>query len=134
IEKAGPKVLAWTGGGVTVLGVALLLVIAARQGLIGPDWRVLIGAIVGAGLLACGGAAHRTAKLRVVATIAFCAGLAAEYLVVIGAVRWVDWIPAIAGYALSALIATASGVVAKRWQRPWIAALAFATSGLLAPA
>jgi len=132
-DTAGLKVLGWVGGGVTVLGIVLLLVIAAQQGILGPLARVIIGLVLGAVLV--GGAAllHRRPAHGTLAVTIGCTGLAVEYLAVVGAVRLADLFPPLVGHGASALIVVVAVSMAVAWREPWLAGASFAVSGLLAP-
>ena len=50
----GARLLAWTGGAVSLLGVVLLLALAASRGWFTPPARVAFGAVLGAGLVGLG--------------------------------------------------------------------------------
>ncbi len=132
-DTAGLKVLGWVGGGVTVLGIVLLLVIAAQQGILGPLARVIIGFVLGAVLV--GGAAllHRRPAHGTLAVTIGSTGLAVEYLAVAGAVRLADLFPPLVGHGASALIVVVAVSMAVAWREPWLAGASFAVSGLLAP-
>ena len=65
------QVVAWIGGAVTLVGVVLLLVLAVQRGYIGPVPRLLLGAALGAALVAIAdapapraGRTHRRARRR----------------------------------------------------------------------
>ena len=81
---SGARLLAWTGAGVTLLGVVLLLALAASRGWFAPPVRVAGGAVLGLALvgLGCGctAADARTGALAMAGT-----GFATLYLVVAAA-------------------------------------------------
>lgn len=132
-DTAGLKILGWVGGGVTVLGIVMLLVVAAQQGLIGPLARVFIGAVLGAMLIAGGYLLHRKQGQRALAATIVCTGIAVEYLSAIGAVRLAELVPPIVGHGASILIVAVAVAIAVSWREPWLAGVSFAASGLLAP-
>ena len=56
---SGARLLAWTGAGVTLLGVVLLLALAAARGWFAPPVRVAAGAVLGLALVGLGARLHR---------------------------------------------------------------------------
>jgi hypothetical protein len=127
-------VLGWVGGGVTVLGVVLLLVVAAQQGMIGPGARVAIGLVLGIALILAALALHRSADREALAVTLACTGLAVEYLSVVGAVRMAEIASPALGFAGIAIIVTIAVLLSTSWDEPWLAGISFLASGLLAPA
>ena len=71
------KVLAVAGVGVTLIGVVLLVVLAAQAGLLRPEFRVAGGALLAAGLVAAGWWLHARPGGRVGAIALAATGIAA---------------------------------------------------------
>ena len=89
------KVLAVAGVAVTLIGVVLLLVLAAQAGILRPEFRVAGGAVArrgtgGHGVVAVrAGPADGSARSRLAAT-----GVAAAYMDVIAVTTIYHWVPA----------------------------------------
>ncbi|MEO7125639.1 MAG: DUF2339 domain-containing protein [Nakamurella sp.] len=132
-DTAGLKVLGWVGGGVTVLGIVMLLVVAIQQGLLSPSVRVLIGAVVGVLLLAVGGLLRRKESQTALAVTFVCTGLAVLYLTTVGAVRMADLVGPAVGHGASVVIVVIAVSIAIAWRAPWLAGVSFAASACLAP-
>lgn len=132
-DTAGLKVLGWVGGGVTVLGVVLLLVVAVQQGLLSPLTRVLIGVAVGLVLLGGALMLRRRADRSALAVTVACTGLAVLYLATVGAVRLADLVGPITGHGASIVIVVLAVAISAKWREPWLAGVSFAASALLAP-
>ncbi len=133
-DTAGLKLLGWIGGGVTVLGIVLLLVIAAQQGGFSDTARVTIGLVLGVVLLGGAFALHRDARRAALALTLGCTGLAVEYLTIVGAVRLAELAHPMVGFVVSAVIAAVAVALSMAWRQPWLAGASFLISGLLAPA
>lgn len=131
-DSAGFKTLGWVGGGVTVLGIVLLFVVAIQQDILGPGGRVTAGVLVGLILLAAGALVRRAERTTTLAVTLVCTGLAALYLTTVGAVGLAALAPPSVGHVASAAIAALAVAIAVRWHAPWLAGVAFAASALLA--
>lgn len=119
-SRHGTKLLAWTGGAVTLLGIVLLLVMAVQQGWLNPLGRVVGGAALGAALVAGGGRVHR--KSAVGASLALVAtGIATLYLDVLAATALYGFLPAWAGLALGLALAGGGLWLADRWSSQLLA-------------
>ncbi|PKW27550.1 DUF2339 domain-containing protein [Phycicoccus duodecadis] len=137
-EGAITRVLAVAGAGVTLFGVALLLVLAVRQGWFGPGARVAAGAGLAVVLGALGtrggardrgrGAAVGSAPVALVAT-----GAAAAYLDVVAVTALYGWVPPVVGLALCAAVAVAGLRLARVWSSELLAVLMVAGAALLSP-
>ncbi|WP_299445782.1 DUF2339 domain-containing protein [uncultured Phycicoccus sp.] len=137
-EGAVTRVLAIAGAVVTLVGVALLLVLAARQGWFGPEARVAAGAalaVVLAGLGVRGGTRDRadgrpggTSSVALVAT-----GAAAAYLDVVAVTALYGWVPSGVGLALCVAVAVAGLGLARRWSSELLAVLMVAGAAVLSP-
>jgi hypothetical protein len=109
------KILAVAGVAVTLVGVVLLLVLAAKAGLLRPEIRVaggtaLAAALVGVGVRLQGRPGGRIGAIALAAT-----GIAAGYLDVIAATSIYRWMPAAAGLAIAAAVGAAGLALARRW-------------------
>ncbi|MFC5996063.1 DUF2339 domain-containing protein [Pseudonocardia hispaniensis] len=130
---SGAKVLAWTGAGVTLLGVVLLLVLAVSQGWFAPAGRVIGGAVLGLTLLCLAGWLHRRETSRPGATALAGTGVATLYLVVAAATALYDFLPDSAGLAMALLVAGGGLGLADRWRTPLLASGSVVGAALLAP-
>ncbi|WP_084796465.1 DUF2339 domain-containing protein [Pseudonocardia asaccharolytica] len=130
---SGARVLAWTGAGVTLLGVVLLLALAASRGWFGPGARVLGGAVLGVGLVGIAWWLHRRETSRTGATALAGTGIATLYLVVAAATALYEFLPDSAGLLLALLVAGGGLGVADRWRSPLLASGTVAGAALLAP-
>ena len=95
----GARLLAWTGGAVTLLGVVLLLALAASRGWFTPPARVAFGAVLGAGLVGLGVWLHRRESARAGALALVATGFATLYLVDAAATAVFGYLPARPGPA-----------------------------------
>ena len=115
-QMSGARVLAWTGGGVTLLGVVLLLALAASRGWFGPVGRVTSGAVLGVALIGLALRLHRRPDARVGALALAGTGFATLYLTVAAATELYEFLapgPAL----LVALLVAAGGLgLADRWR------------------
>lgn len=114
-EGAGSRVLAWVGGGVTLLGVVLLLVLAVQRGWLGPLPRVVAGAAFGGVLIGIGAWLHRRPAGRTGAFALAATGFAALYLDVVAATSLYDYFPVVVGLAAGLAVAGGGLVLAVRW-------------------
>lgn len=127
------KLLAVAGVAVTLIGVALLLVLAAQAGLLRPEIRVAGGAALSFALV--GVAARLRDRLggRIGAIALAATGIAAAYLDVIALTTIYQWLPAPAGLVLAALIGGAGLTLARRWDSEHLALLVLLPLIALAP-
>jgi uncharacterized membrane protein len=141
----GARLLAVTGAGVTLLGVVLLLVLAASRGWFGPEARVVLGAVVGLGLVGAGvvlqrrrtgtqdadtpdAAAADPGPVTLAAT-----GITALYLTVAAATSLYDFLPTPVALVLALLVAGGGLALADRWRRHGLALGVVIGAGLLLP-
>jgi uncharacterized membrane protein len=120
-EGAGSRVLAWVGGGVTLLGVVLLLVLAVQRGWLGPLPRVLVGAAFGLALTGTGLWLHRKPAGRTGAFALAATGIATLYLDAVAATSLYGYLPVLAGLALGLAVTVGGLLVAVRWESPLLA-------------
>lgn len=127
------KLLAVAGVAVTLIGVVLLLVLAAQAGILRPEVRVTAGAVLAAALVA---AAHwwharpggRTGAIALAAT-----GVAAAYIDVIAVTTVYDWVAPPAGLVLAAVIGGGGLTLARRWDAEHLGLLVLLPLLILAP-
>ncbi|SEL83886.1 DUF2339 domain-containing protein [Rhodococcus maanshanensis] len=128
------RVLAVAGAAVTLIGVLMLLVLAAQAGFFGPVARVTAGAVfsvalVGAGIRVYGRPGGRIGGLALAGT-----GVAGGYLDVVAATSYYGWLPPVVGLAVAFGIAAGGMTLATRWQSQPLAALSVVAVAVLAPA
>lgn len=109
------KALAVAGVAVTLVGVALLLVLAAQAGILRPEFRVSAGAALGAGLVGAACWLHNRPGGRVGAIALAATGIAASYIDVIAITAIYHWVTAPVGLAIAAAVAVGGLVLARRW-------------------
>ena len=108
------KVLAVAGVAVTLIGVVLLLVLAAQAGILRPEFRVGAGAVL-AGALVGVAAAERPPGGRVGAIALAATGVAAAYIDVIAITTIYHWVSAPVGLVIAAVIGGGGLTLARRW-------------------
>ncbi|QJY45995.1 DUF2339 domain-containing protein [Pseudonocardia broussonetiae] len=128
----GARLLAWTGGAMTLLGVVLFLALAASRGWGTPAARVWSGAVLGVVLVAFGTWMHRVETRRGGALAVAGTGFAALYLVVAAANRLLGLAEPLA--VLLALVVAAAGLaLADRWRSALLASGIVVGGAVLAP-
>lgn len=137
-EGAVTRVLAVSGAVITLAGVAMLLVLAYRQGWFGPPLRVAAGAVLALALGSLGlrgGGRELAASGRVgSAPVALVAtGAAAAYLDVVAVTSGYGWVPPVPGLALSGGVAVTGLALARRWDSELLAVLTVAGAAGFAP-
>jgi uncharacterized membrane protein len=109
------KVLAVAGVAVTLIGVVLLLVLAAQAGILRPEFRVAGGAVLAAALVAAAWWLYARPGGRVGAIALAATGVAAAYMDVIAATTIYHWAPAPVGLFIAAVIGGGGLTLARRW-------------------
>lgn len=109
------KVLAVAGVAVTLVGVVLLLVLAAQAGLLAPGVRVGAGAVLAAGLTTAGWRLHGRPGGRVGAIALAATGIAAAYVDVIAVTAVYGFLPPPAGLVIAAAVAGSGLFLARQW-------------------
>lgn len=127
------RLLAVAGVAVTLIGVVMLLVLAAQAGVFGPVPRVVSGAVLSAALVAAGIRVHRRDGGRVGGAALAATGFAGGYLVVFAATAYYRWVPAVVGLAAALVVAGAGVALAVRWSDRILAVLLVLGAALLAP-
>lgn len=127
------KVLAVAGVAVTLIGVVLLLVLAAQAGLLAPPVRVVAGAALAGGLVGAGVLFNRRAGGRVGAIALAATGIAAGYMDVIAVTTIYSWVAPVAGLVIASLIGGGGLTLARRWDSEHLAVLVLVPLAVLAP-
>lgn len=127
------KVLAVAGVAVTLIGVVLLLVLAAQAGLLAPPVRVAAGAALAAALVTAAVWFNRKAGGRVGATALAATGIAAGYMDVIAVTTIYHWVAPVAGLVIASLIGGGGLTLARRWDAEHLAVLVLVPLAVLAP-
>jgi uncharacterized membrane protein len=109
------KLLAVAGVAVTLVGVVLLLVLAAKAGLLRPEIRVAGGSALSIALVTVGARLHSRPGGRIGAIALAATGIAAGYLDVIALTTIYHWVSAAAGLAIAAAVGGAGLALARRW-------------------
>ncbi|WP_176357379.1 DUF2339 domain-containing protein [Mycobacterium persicum] len=109
------KLLAVAGVAVTLIGVVLLLVLAAQAGLLRPEIRVAGGTLLAAGLVGVATRLRNRPGGRIGAIALAATGIAAAYLDVIALTTIYEWVPAPVGLVLAAVVGGVGLALARRW-------------------
>jgi uncharacterized membrane protein len=109
------KVLAVAGVAVTLVGVVLLLVLAAQAGILRPEFRVAAGAVLAGALAGAGWWLNARPGGRVGAVALMATGIAAAYVDVIAITTIYAWVPAPVGLVIAAVVAGGGLTLARRW-------------------
>jgi uncharacterized membrane protein len=131
---SGARVLAWTGGGVTLLGVVLLLALAASRDWFGPPVRVAGGALLGVALIGLALHLHRRAAARVGALALAGTGFATLYLVVVAATELYEYLAPVPALLVALAVAAGGLGLADSWRAQLLGVGVVAGAALLAPA
>lgn len=127
------KLLAVAGVAVTLIGVVLLLVLAAQAGILRAEIRVVAGAALAVALVAAAAWLNRRPGGRVGAIALAATGVAAAYMDVIAVTTIYHWAPAPVGLVIAAVIGGGGLALARRWNSEHLGVLVFVPLLLLAP-
>lgn len=127
------KALAAAGVAVTLIGVVLLVVLAAQAGLLAPPVRVAAGAVLAGGLVAGALWLHARAGGRVGAIALAATGIATAYIDIVAVTTIYHWLPAVGGLVISAVIAGGGLTLARRWDSEHLGLLVLVPLAVLAP-
>ena len=127
------KVLAVAGVAVTLIGVVLLLVLAAQAGILRPEIRVGAGAVLAGALVAVGSWLYARPGGRVGAIALAATGVAAAYMDVIAVTTIYDWVSAPVGLGIAAVIGGGGLTLARRWNSEHLGLLVLVPLIVLAP-
>ncbi|MCF7551993.1 DUF2339 domain-containing protein [Pseudonocardia sp. WMMC193] len=126
--------LATIGGAVTLLGVVLLLVLAASRGWFGPTARVAAGAALGIVLIGLGMWLHRGRTRATVGAQALAGtGVAALFLSLAAAAALYDLVPDLVAGGLAMVVAAGGLALADRWGSRPLAVGVVVGAGVLTP-
>jgi uncharacterized membrane protein len=128
------KALAVAGVAVTLVGVVLLLVLAAQAGILRSEIRVGAGAVLAVALVGVAGWLYDRPGGRVGAIALAATGVAAAYMDVIAVTTIYDWVRAPVGLAIAAVIGGAGLTLARRWDSQHLGLLVLVPLIILAPA
>lgn len=127
------KALAVAGVAVTLIGVVLLVVLAAQAGLLAAPVRVAGGAILAAALVGAAWRLRARPGGDLGATALAATGIAAAYIDVVAVTTIYDWLPAAAGLLLSAAVGGGGLLLARWWRTEQLALLVLVPLIVLAP-
>ena len=109
------RVLAAVGVGITLIGVVMLLILAAQAGLLRPEIRVVGGALFALALVGAGAYIGRREAKRSGAIALVATGIAAALFDVLAATSIYHWLPVAAALLLGAAVAGGGFWFAHRW-------------------
>lgn len=132
-EGVVSKLLVLTGGAITLIGVVMLLVIAAQAGLLSPQLRVAGGALLSVLLVAGGMRIHSRPGGTIGGVALAGTGIAGLFIVTVAITSFYEWIPALGGLALAGAVAAAAGALAVRWRSELLAICVTVAVAALAP-
>lgn len=127
------KLLAVAGVAVTLIGVVLLLVLAAQAGILRPEIRVAAGATLAVALVAAAVWMYARPGGRVGAIALAATGVAAAYMDVIAVTTIYEWVTAPAGLVIAAVIGGGGLTLARRWTSEQLGVLVLVPLLILAP-
>jgi uncharacterized membrane protein len=127
------KVLAVAGVAVTLIGVVLLLVLAAQAGILRPEFRVAGGGMLAVALVAAGLWLYSRPGGRVGAIALAATGVAAAYIDLIAITTIYNWVSAPVGLAIAAVIGGGGLNLARRWDSEHLGVLVLVPLIVLAP-
>ncbi|MEV0364822.1 DUF2339 domain-containing protein [Nocardia fusca] len=127
------RLLAVAGVAVTLIGVVMLLVLAAQAGIFGPVPRVVAGAAFSAALVGAGVRVYRRTGGRVGGVALAATGFAGAYLDVIATTTVYGWLHPVPGFAVALGVAAAGVGLAVQWRSQALAVLVVAGAAVLAP-
>ena len=127
------KMLAVAGVAVTLIGVVLLLVLAAQAGILRPEFRVAGGAVLAMALVATAWWLSGRPGGRVGAIALAATGVAAAYIDVIAVTTIYHWVPAPVGLVIAAVVGGGGLTLARRWDSQHLGLLVLVPLIVLAP-
>lgn len=127
------KLLAVAGVAVTLIGVVLLVVLAAQAGILRPEIRVGAGALLAAGLVAIADRLNRRTGGRIGAIALAATGIAAAYIDVIAVTTIYHWVAAPVSLIIASVIGGGGLWLARRWDSEQLGLLVLVPLIVLAP-
>lgn len=131
--KSVGAVLAVAGVAVTLVGVVLLLVLAAQAGILRPEVRVVAGGLLAVALVTVGCRMHGRDGGRVGAIALTATGIAAAYFDVVAVTSIYEWVAAPVGLVLAAAVGGGGLALARRWDAEHLGLLVLVPLIALAP-
>ncbi|MGS2807442.1 DUF2339 domain-containing protein [Nocardia sp. MW-W600-9] len=128
------RALAVAGVGVTLIGVLMLLVLAAQAGFFGPVARVVAGGALSVSLVVAGWRVFGRPGGRVGAIALVATGIAGGYLDVVAVTGYYHWVAPGVGLAVALGVASAGVGIAMRWQSQPLAVGVVLGAAVLSPA
>lgn len=119
-EQMVAALLAAAGIAVTLIGVVLLLAMAAREGFLTPPVRVGGGAVLVGALAAAAQWVRPRPGARIGSVALLTTAVAGAFFDVVAVTRIYDWIPLTAGLGLALVVAAAASFQALRWDEKWL--------------
>lgn len=127
------RVLAVAGAGVTLVGVVMLLVLAAQAGWFGPELRVVAGGAFSLALVYAGSRIYRKSGGRVGGIATAATGIAGLYLDVVAVTVVYEWLEPAIGLVAAFGIAAAGVALAVSWRSQPMAVLILAGVAVCGP-
>ena len=127
------RVLAVAGAGVTLVGVVMLLALAAQAGWFGPELRVGAGAVLSTGLVYAGSRIFAKPGGRIGGIATAATGIAGLYLDIVAVTVIYDWLVPALGLAAAFGIAAAGVALAVSWRSQPMAVLILTGVAVCAP-
>ncbi|MDT2008961.1 DUF2339 domain-containing protein [Rhodococcus opacus] len=127
------RVLAVAGVAVTLIGVVMLLVLAAQAGFFGPELRVAAGGLFSAALVYTGIRVFGRTGGRVGGIALAATGIAGAYLDVVAVAVVYHWLLPVLAMVVALGIAGAGVALAVRWDSQPLALLVVTGAAVLAP-
>ncbi|OAT70012.1 hypothetical protein AWB85_01005 [Mycobacteroides immunogenum] len=132
-EGFASRAMAFAGAVVTLAGVVMLLVLAAKSGYFGPIPRMVSGAVLAGALVGLGIRVYSRPGGRIGGIATAATGFAAAFFDVLALTVIYHKIPVVAGLVLALAIAGAGLVLARQWNSEPFAAGVVAAITVLAP-
>ena len=131
------RVLAVTGAVVTLVGVAMLLVLAMQRGWFGPVPRVVGGGLLAVALVVGGhlvrGREREAGRFTAGPVALTATGYAAAYLDIVAVTSIYRWLPPAVGLLLTGLVAATGLLTARRWDSQLLAVIVALGAAVLGP-
>lgn len=119
-EQVVSIMLAGVGALVTLIGVALVVMMAAREGLLTPPVRIGGGVLLAIGLAVAAGWVRPRPGGRVGSVALLGTSAAAFYFIAYAITQIYEWVPEIAGTLLALGLGLAVGQLALIWRERWL--------------
>lgn len=133
-QRRNSRIVTWVGGGVTLLGMVLLMVLAVQRGYLGPTPRVIGGALLGLALIALALRAYTRPGGRTTGYALAATGFAVLYLDLVAATSLHDFLPPEGGLVAGLAVAGAGLGLALRWNAQPLAVGVVLGAAVSAPA